>query len=119
MEATIRAKIRERVTARLAAGYRRDWSDPNPDGCAPQLFDAVANQSIANLVGTGMALFTDAESSHNSDPACRRRAAVVGARLSLRPVNQSRESVLAATARTLISSAASSLDGLIQSRESA
>ena len=24
-------------------------------GCAPQLFDAVANQSIANLVGTGMA----------------------------------------------------------------
>ena len=55
MEATIRAKIRERVTARLAAGYRRDWSDPNPDGCAPQLFDAVANQSIANLVGTGMA----------------------------------------------------------------
>jgi len=24
------------VTARLAAGYRRDWSDPNPDGRAVQ-----------------------------------------------------------------------------------
>ena len=25
------------------------------DSCAPQLFDAVANQSIANLAGTAMA----------------------------------------------------------------
>jgi len=34
MEAAIRAKIRERVRARLAAGYPRDWSDPNPDWTA-------------------------------------------------------------------------------------
>jgi DUF2075 family protein len=32
MEAAIRAKAREAVTARLAAGYCWDWSDPNPDG---------------------------------------------------------------------------------------
>jgi DUF2075 family protein len=32
MEAAIRAKTGGSVTARLAAGYCWDWSDPNPDG---------------------------------------------------------------------------------------
>ncbi len=32
MEAAIRAKTRESVTARLTAGYCWDWSKPNPDG---------------------------------------------------------------------------------------
>jgi DUF2075 family protein len=32
MEAAIRAKARGGVTARLAAGYCWDWSNPNPDG---------------------------------------------------------------------------------------
>jgi len=32
MEAAIRAKAGGNVTARLAAGYCWDWSDPNPDG---------------------------------------------------------------------------------------
>jgi len=32
MEAAIRAKTRAGVTARMAAGYCWDWSDPNPDG---------------------------------------------------------------------------------------
>jgi DUF2075 family protein len=32
MEAAIKAKTREGVTARLAAGYCWEWSNPNPDG---------------------------------------------------------------------------------------
>jgi hypothetical protein len=32
MEAAIRAKVREGVTARLAAGYCWEWSNPRPDG---------------------------------------------------------------------------------------
>jgi uncharacterized protein len=32
VEAAIRAKVREGVTARLVAGYCWDWSKPNPDG---------------------------------------------------------------------------------------
>ncbi len=32
MEAAIKAKTREGITARLAAGYCWDWSSPNPDG---------------------------------------------------------------------------------------
>ncbi len=32
VEAAIRAKVREGVTARMVAGYCWDWSKPNPDG---------------------------------------------------------------------------------------
>jgi hypothetical protein len=43
------------VTASFAAALPGTEHMTLISTCAPQLFDAVANQSIANLAGTGMA----------------------------------------------------------------
>lgn len=96
---TSKAKLLKSSCVGYATNARRD-STEGEDLCSAII--RRSGQSVyrePRWYGHGM--IHRCRQSHNSDPARRRKAAVVAARLSLRPVNQSRESVLAPTARAL------------------